>query len=197
MFTSRAEFRLHLREDNADFRLGAAALALDLYDENAKRRFEQRQTRVTSVLSQAKNMMIGSGKVWAERLTALSLPETKQGILFSPYCHRQDVDMNQAVQLLDGCEDFTTQDWASLKAEVHYDGYLDKQELEVKRFRDMEHRVIPEDLDYSLIKGLSIEGQQKLAAAKPANLGQASRVSGVTPAAMTSVMIYLQQTKES
>jgi len=197
MFTSRAEFRLHLREDNADFRLGGAAMALGLYNHDTQLRFEKRQLRVESVIQQAKKMMIGSGKIWAERLTALSLPEAKQGILFSPYCHRQDVDLDLAVQLLEGCDDFSMQDWASLKAEIHYDGYLDKQDLEVKRFRDMEHRSIPEDLDYSLVKGLSIEGQQKLAAAKPANLGQAARVSGVTPAAMTSLMIYLQQTKEA
>ncbi|MDQ6994767.1 MAG: tRNA uridine-5-carboxymethylaminomethyl(34) synthesis enzyme MnmG [Mariprofundaceae bacterium] len=197
MFTSRAEFRLHLREDNADFRLGLAAMSLNLYDKKASQHFQARQRRVESVLHQAKTMMIGSGKTWAEKLSALSLPETKQGILFSPYCHRQDVDLNQAVKLLDGCEDFTCQDWASLKADIHYDGYLDKQNLEVKRFREMEHRPIPEDLDYTLIKGLSIEGQQKLTAAKPSNLGQASRISGVTPAAMTSLLIYLQQIKES
>ncbi|MDQ6974388.1 MAG: hypothetical protein Q9M10_05845 [Mariprofundaceae bacterium] len=81
--------------------------------------------------------------------------------------------------------------------EIRKDGYLDKQNLEVKRFRDMEQRRIPDDLDYTMVKGLSMEGQQKLAAAKPSNLGQASRISGVTPAAMTSLMIYLQQMKET
>ena len=193
MFTSRAEFRLHLREDNADFRLAMAAIRLGLYDKEATDRFLLRQQRVQSVVEQSKSMVIGSGKIWAEKLQSLDLPTPKQATGFSGYCHREDVRLDQALQLLDGCSEFTAQDWASLQAEIHYDGYLDKQNLEVKRFKDMEGRLIPADMDYSQVRGLSHECQQKLALAQPANLGQAARVSGVTPAAMTSLIIYLQQ----
>jgi len=193
MFTSRAEFRLYLREDNADLRLGMAAVRLGLYDESRLNFYNQRQSRVQAMIDQAKGMMIGSGKVWAERLKNLDLPATQQGIMLPAYCHRQDVDMEIALHLLDGCEELSVQDWASLKAEIHYDGYLDKQALEVKRFKDMEGRKIPDDLDYTKVKGLSIECQQKLAAVQPENLGQAIRISGVTPAAVTCLMIYLHQ----
>jgi len=193
MFTSRAEFRLYLREDNADLRLGMAAVRLGLYDESRLNFYNQRQGRVQAMIDQAKGMMIGSGKVWAERLKNLDLPVTQQGIMLPAYCHRQDVDMEIALHLLDGCEELSVQDWASLKAEIHYDGYLDKQALEVKRFKDMEGRKIPDDLDYTKVKGLSIECQQKLAAVQPENLGQAIRISGVTPAAVTCLMIYLHQ----
>jgi len=197
MFTSRAEFRLYLREDNADFRLGVTAIRLGLYDDVRLSFYRQRDTRVQSMIEQAKSMMIGSGKVWAERLKSMGLPGTQQGIYLPAYCHRQDVDMEQALHLLEGCASLSTQDWASLKAEIHYDGYLDKQAVEVQRFKDMEGRKIPEGLDYSNVKGLSIECQQKLMDARPASLGQAIRISGVTPAAVTCLMIYLHQGNES
>ncbi|MDQ6955470.1 MAG: tRNA uridine-5-carboxymethylaminomethyl(34) synthesis enzyme MnmG [Mariprofundaceae bacterium] len=193
MFTSRAEFRLYLREDNADLRLGMDAIRLGLYDESRLTYYKQRQTRVQSMIDQAKGMMIGSGRVWAARLKTLDLPATQQGTLFPAYCHRQDVDVDIAFNLLDGCDHLSRQDWASLKAEIHYDGYLDKQALEVKRFKGMEDRKIPCNMDYTHVKGLSIECQQKLSMVQPSNLGQALRVSGVTPAAVTCLMIYLHQ----
>ncbi len=195
MFTSRAEFRLYLREDNADLRLGMAAVRLGLYNEARLNFYSQREARVQSMIDKAKAMMIGSGKVWAGRLEALGLPVTQQGIYLPAYCHRQDVDMNEALKLLEGSEALTVQDWASLKAEIHYDGYLDKQAIEVQRFKDMEGRKIPRDLDYTKVKGLSIECQQKMADVQPDNLGQAIRISGVTPAAVTCLMIYLHQQK--
>ncbi len=193
MFTSRAEFRLYLREDNADLRLGMAAVRLGLYDKARLDFYSQREACVQSMIEEAKAMMIGSGKAWAERLQALDLPVTQQGIYLPAYCHRQDVDMNEALKLLEGFKDLSIQDMASLKAEIHYDGYLDKQAIEVQRFKDMEGRKIPSNLDYTQVKGLSIECQQKLADVEPDNLGQAIRISGVTPAAVTCLMIYLHQ----
>jgi len=193
MFTSRAEFRLYLREDNADLRLGVHAIRLGLYDDAQLMRYGQRENTVQGLVEQAKGMMIGSGKAWVERLLALGLPLTQQGIDLPAYCHRQDVDMEKALKLLDGYEALSIQDKASLHAEVHYDGYLDKQALEVKRFKDMEGRCIPSNLDYMQVKGLSIECQQKMADVRPENLGQAARISGVTPAALTCLMIHLHQ----
>ncbi len=193
MFTSRAEFRLYLREDNADLRLGVHAIRLGLYDDAQLMRYGQRENTVQGLVEQAKGMMIGSGKAWVERLSALGLPLTQQGIDLPAYCHRQDVDMEKALKLLDGYEALSIQDKASLHAEVHYDGYLDKQALEVKRFKDMEGRCIPSNLDYMQVKGLSIECQQKMADVRPENLGQAARISGVTPAALTCLMIHLHQ----
>jgi len=193
MFTSRAEFRLYLREDNADLRLGVAAIRLGLYDKTRLDFFSQRELRVQSMIAQAKSMMIGSGKVWAERLGSLDLPVSKQGMYLPAYCHRQDVDMNKALKLLEGCDALSIQDWASLRAEIHYDGYLDKQAIEVQRFKDMEGRKIPCGLDYTKVKGLSIECQQKLKDVQPTSLGHAIRISGVTPAAVTCLMIYLHQ----
>jgi len=193
MFTSRAEFRLYLREDNADLRLGLTAIRLGLYSDERSAIYADREVRVQSVVNQAKSLMIGSGKAWGERLEALGLPIAGQGIVLPAYCHRADVEMDTALQLLSDTDELSLQDWASLKAEIHYDGYLEKQNLEVKRFKDMEGRLIPEGLDYTVIKGLSIECRQKMSDVRPVNLGQAARISGVTPAALTCLMIYLHQ----
>ncbi|MDX8397951.1 MAG: tRNA uridine-5-carboxymethylaminomethyl(34) synthesis enzyme MnmG [Mariprofundaceae bacterium] len=196
MFTSRAEFRLYLREDNADLRLGAIAQRLGLYSDKQQAFFLERESRVLAVIKSAKCLMVGCSQEWKLRLTELNLPQTTQHISFPAYCHRQDVHVNEAVVLLGISDDFTVLDWASLKAEIHYDGYLDKQDLEVKRFKQMEGKLIPVDLDFSEVVGLSIECQQKLTAARPGNLGQAKRISGVTPAALTSLLIYMQQRGE-
>ncbi|HXH64007.1 MAG TPA: tRNA uridine-5-carboxymethylaminomethyl(34) synthesis enzyme MnmG, partial [Mariprofundaceae bacterium] len=82
---------------------------------------------------------------------------------------------------------------ASLKATIHYDGYLDKQEIEIRRFRQLEDQCIPDGFDYARVHGLSHECRQRLSHARPRSLGQAARLSGVTPAALTSLMLHLLQ----
>ena len=193
MFTSRAEFRLQLREDNADLRLGDAAIRLGLYGEQRKRQFELRRDKLDSGLLMAKETVIGTGKAWKERLQALSLPVPSQSMNITSYAHRSDVEAGDVLKLLDGFEDFSARDRKSLLALIHYDGYLDKQNLEVERFKKLEAQRIPESFDYSRVKGLSIECCQKLVKAQPRTIGHASRISGVTPAAVTSLLLFLRK----
>jgi len=193
MFTSRAEFRLQLREDNADLRLADDAIRLGLYSETRRNAAEARAMRLDSQVHQMRNTFIGSGREWKQRLIALGLPPIDHGVPLSSYCHRRDVDMDLAVRLLDGYEELPEQDRASLKAIIHYEGYLDKQQDEIERFRQLESRRIPDEIDYDGVQGMSIECRQKLKQARPATLGQAARISGVTPAALTSLMIHLHK----
>jgi len=193
MFTSRAEFRLQLREDNADLRLAETAMRLGLYDDEQKRRFEMRQERLVAAEQEMRATHIGNGQVWRERLENLQLPVPKQGMPFAAYTHRQDVNCDTTLQLLSSTSSLDARDLASLKALIHYDGYLQKQEQEVVRFRHMEEQRIPASFDYKTVRGLSIECRQRLQQEKPRNLGQASRLSGVTPAAITCLMMHLLQ----
>jgi len=193
MFTSRAEFRLQLREDNADLRLAEIAIRLGLYDDERKRRFEQRQDRLQVAEQEMRKTHIGYGREWRKRLEALQLAIPKQGASFAAYAHRQDVDLDSALQLLSSVATLDQRDLASLKALIHYDGYLQKQEQEVTRFRHMEGQRIPTGFDYQVVRGLSTECRQRLQQEKPHNLGQASRLSGITPAAITCLMMYLRQ----
>lgn len=193
MFTSRAEFRLQLREDNADLRLGAAAIDLDLYDEDRRQAFESRQEKLARGLKLAQETVIGTGKRWQERLSELSLPIPGQAMNITSYAHRGDVDAEKILQMLNVGGALGVRDVKSLLAMIHYDGYLDKQQLDIERFRKLEEERIPASFDYSQVRGLSIECRQRLASIQPATLGQASRISGVTPASLTTLMLYLRK----
>ncbi len=193
MFTSRAEFRLQLREDNADLRLGSHAIRLGLYDKFRRSLFEARADRIGRLVSEAADLVIGSGKEWRSRLDALQLPLPGQAISFSSYTHRADVDAVRALALLDeGVAGWCERDRKSLLALMHYDGYLDKQSQDVERFKLLENKQIPRGFDYAEVRGLSIECAQKLADSEPLTLGQASRISGVTPAAITTLLMHLR-----
>ncbi len=191
MFTSRAEFRLKLREDNADIRLSQAAMHLHLLNDAWKGKIEKRLELFARAQYQMESTTIGSGKKWRDILDEKDLPTPNQGMAVSAYCHRADVEVDKVLPLL-GLGDLNPRDIASLKALLHYDGYLDKQQLEVDKFANLEAILIPHDLDYEKVLGLSTEVRQKLTASRPNNLGQASRISGVTPASMSCMMIWLK-----
>jgi len=193
MFTSRAEFRLQLREDNAWMRLGGAATRLGLYDEQQIERFELRQQHVNEALACARQTLIGTGAAWKKKLEGFDLPVPSQAMNVVAYAHRSDVEAVQALQLIDGSGALDARDVKTLLSLVHYDGYLDKQQLEVDRFRVLEGQLIPSALNYACVKGLSNECIQRLTLAQPRTLGQASRLSGITPAAISSLILYLRK----
>lgn len=193
MFTSRAEFRLQLREDNADVRLGDAAVRLGLYGPERRRAFELRRERLERLMQSAHNTVVGTGSGWRERLLMLGLAVPAQAMGFTAYCHRDDVSPTVALALLEGdVQQMAVRDLNSLLALIHYDGYLDKQQQEVERFRQFEALCIPSEIDYAEVQGLSIECRQRLSRAKPNTLGQASRLSGITPAALTTLLLHLR-----
>jgi len=194
MFTSRAEFRLQLREENADLRLGEMAIKLGLYNEARTQAFHRRNEQLDRLMGTAHKMTIGSGGEWSGRLQAHGLPAISQGMSFSAYCHRDDVNAQTALALLlDPAEELNSRDSHSLSAMIHYDGYLDKQDVEILRFKQMEARKIPDGFDYSAVSGLSTECRQRLSFAKPATIGHAARLTGVTPAALTCLVMHMRQ----
>jgi len=193
MFTSRAEFRLHLREDNALDRLAPHALRCGLLTDACADTVSQQLEQHRAVIIAAESLMIGSGKVWQERLQLHGLPVLSQGMAFMDYCHRADVDTSHAMVLLPGADTLNSHQQAHCAATIHYHGYLEKELQQVQRFRDYERMVIPDALIYADVQGLSHECVQRLDAAKPSSVGQASRLSGITPAAITALTLYLRQ----
>ncbi|MDQ6979034.1 MAG: tRNA uridine-5-carboxymethylaminomethyl(34) synthesis enzyme MnmG [Mariprofundaceae bacterium] len=193
MFTSRAEFRLHLREDNALSRLAPHALRCGLLSSDDARTVSQQMEEQQAVIAAAEALMVGSGKVWQARLQSHDLPVLSQGMAFMNYCHRVDVDTRHAMVLLPGADSLTIHQQAHCMATIHYHGYLEKELLEVKRFRNYERLAIPAAFVYAEVKGLSHECVQRLTAAQPSSVGQASRLSGMTPAAITALTLYLRQ----
>jgi len=193
MFTSRAEFRLHLREDNAIARLLPHSLRLGLLNADDATVLQQQVQQTQQLLDAAKALTIGSGAAWQQRLQEHGLPVIKHGMAFLDYCHREDVQPRQAMRLLPASETLNTHQFAHCMASIHYHGYLAKQTEEIKRFREHEQQVIPDDVVYSNVHGLSHECVQCLQTVRPRNLGQAARLSGVTPAAITALTLYLRQ----
>ena len=193
MFTARAEFRLQLREDNAEDRLGDAAMRLGLLSAQCQRALAVRQERMQAARDEIRTTVVGTGQAWQARLKEAGLPAPAQGQPFAAYAHRQDVCLERVIGLLSSAQGMNARDVASLKATIHYDGYLDKQEIEIRRFRQLEDQCIPDGFDYARVHGLSHECRQRLSHARPRSLGQAARLSGVTPAALTSLMLHLLQ----
>ncbi len=193
MFTSRAEFRLHLREDNALQRLAPHAMRLGLYDSEARKCARGHLSACEAWMERARSLFLGTGEAWQQRLREIDLPVPKQGMGFLDYCHRADVDVERAMALIGTGETLPAHVRAYCLASVHYHGYLEQQEREVERFRALEAMAIPGDLDYAQVAGLSHECRQKLSEHRPENLGRASRIPGITPAAMTALRLHLRK----
>lgn len=191
MFTSRAEFRLHLREDNADIRLSETAVELGILSGPNLEIFQKRRILIDGFEDVLKSKVIGCGKETFAELERFNLPKPKQAMSVSSYAHRADVNTDRLLEML-GFGDLVMRDEATVKAILHYDGYLDKQRVEVEKFKNIESILLPDDIDYTQVMGLSNEVKQKLADHKPKNLGQASRISGVTPAAISGLMIWVR-----
>lgn len=196
MFTSRAEFRLLLREDNAELRLGDTASRLGLYDKRRQLLYKELKKKMECLLQKADSTTVGTDPSWRKRLEQINLPVPKKQLPFSSYVHRADVDVEKALSLIMDVASLDERTLAFIKAHLHYAGYLDKQQEEVERFQKLEDKPLPPDLDFARIPGLSRECVQALQRAKPLTVGQAARLPGVTPAAVTCLLIHMHQTRK-
>jgi tRNA uridine 5-carboxymethylaminomethyl modification enzyme len=192
MFTSRAEFRLLLREDNADERLCELGHQLGLLPDRAYRTYVSRKARVEGELTRLRSVQVNTGPATDEKLARLGSPALRKPASLMEILRRPEIRY----------EDLGTVGWADealdrdlhgrVESRVKYEGYLKRQIEEAERLRRHESLEIPEDLDYYALAGLSREVQEKLSAVRPRSLGQASRISGVTPAAISVVMVHLR-----
>ena len=193
MMTSRAEYRLLLRQDNADLRLTDIGHEIGLIDDERYEQFCEKRRLIESEIERLKGIMIGAGKETQEFLakhesspihTAVSLADIIRRPEFS-YESVKELDKDRPDLPLTG--EIIEQIDISLK----YEGYIERQKRQVEHFQKMEEKKIPADIDYSKVKNLRIEARQKLEAVRPESIGQASRISGVSPADVTMIMLYL------
>ncbi len=194
MFTSRAEYRLSLREDNADLRLTPVAREMGLVDDAQWAAFEAKQSAIEAELGRLRATMINPKLLDPQRL-AEALPGVglEREALAIDLLKRPEVSYHDLMKLLPG---ELPQDEAvrqQVEIQVKYAGYIARQADEVARHEAHESALIPEDLDFQAVAGLSFEVRQKLSKARPQTLGQASRVSGVTPAAISLLWIHLKR----
>ena len=193
MFTSRAEYRLLLREDNADLRLMEKGYQLGLIKGDIYKRLERKKELISDRLKRLKETSVYPRKGVNDTLVHLqSAPlrnvSTLEGLLKRPEISYQDLYLFDFLP-----SDLPDEMVRQLEIQVKYQGYIDRQQQQVEKFKKMEGVVIPPDLDYSEIPELSREVREKLIKIRPYTLGQTSRISGITPAAISILTIYLKK----
>lgn len=194
MFTSRAEYRLQLREDNADMRLTEIGRKLGLVDDARWDAFSNKKEAVEREQARLKKTFVRPEEMSDEKMVELFGQTLDHEYSLFELLRRPEVSYEDVVAALEedlGEVDFAVREQVEIAAK--YQGYINRQIEDVRRGKTQENAVLPADLDYATIHGLPIEAQQKLNAQKPETIGQASRISGITPAAISLLLVHLKR----
>jgi tRNA uridine 5-carboxymethylaminomethyl modification enzyme len=193
MFTSRAEYRLLLREDNADLRLSETGRDLGLVGDDRWQRFCAKRDAIAAEQQRLQRAVVRVGSPEAERIAELlDRPLAKDSSLMD-LLRRPEIDHAQLSSCLGGSSMVEADVAQQVEVQAKYSGYLARQQEEIARQRRNEELRLPDDLDYENVRGLSSEVRQKLAQQRPYTLGQAARISGVTPAAISLLLVHLKR----
>lgn len=193
MMTSRCEYRLSLRQDNADMRLTEYAYRIGLASEERYKRMLAKKNRIEGELEKMRAKSIGPKEETNTYLESLGTTELKTAVTLEELLRRPEIHYADLAKFMDLSMD-KPDEILELETIVKYDGYIKKQNKEIENFLKMEERSL-KDFDYSLVKGLKTEAKEKLEKFRPSNLGQASRISGVTPADINNIIIYMEVNK--
>jgi tRNA uridine 5-carboxymethylaminomethyl modification enzyme len=198
MFTSRAEYRLLLREDNADLRLTEKGREFGLIGDDQWQAFCEKRENITREQERLKSTWIQAGSPEAEKVeaiinTKLIREYSLHDLLKRPELTYSDVATLKGESFLKG--ESVNDEYVAEQIEIaaKYSGYIDRQQEEIDRLRAYENTILPDDFDYSVVEGLSNEVKQKLSAARPQTLARAQRISGITPAAISQLLMYLKK----
>ncbi|MCI6693596.1 MAG: tRNA uridine-5-carboxymethylaminomethyl(34) synthesis enzyme MnmG [Clostridium sp.] len=192
MMTARAEYRLLLRQDNADFRLTEIGYKVGLVTEERYQKFITRKNNVENEVNRLKELQITNKKEVNDFLISKGSVELKKPISFYELIKRPELDYFSLSELDPERPDYNEDIGEQINIITKYEGYITSQLDQVNQFRKFEKKLIPEDIDYKEVKGLRTEAIQKLSNIKPISIGQASRISGVSPADISVLLIYLE-----
>jgi tRNA uridine 5-carboxymethylaminomethyl modification enzyme len=193
MFTSRAEYRLILREDNAASRICPLAIARGLLSGSQQRRFEERQAayeRASKWLNTERIKPTAENNDWLSKQSTAPL---KDSVTLAQLLRRPEVTITALLERFSPAEALTGELMSALEIETKFSGYLERQEDEVKRLKKIETEDIPADFPYDAVRQLRAEAREKLKKHRPATLGQAMRIPGVTPSAVSLLAVYLKR----
>jgi tRNA uridine 5-carboxymethylaminomethyl modification enzyme len=197
MFTSRAEYRLLLREDNADLRLTEIGHSIGLATAEAQQRMAAKKAKTSMLMGLLEQKQINPTVEINNRLESIGSAPIRNQTSLAQILRRPEVSVSDISIFSEELNGFEPDIALQAEVEVKYAGYIDRQTEMVERFKKIENVKVPEDVDYSDIKGLSREVCEKLTRIKPRSLGQASRISGITPAAISLLSVYLRKRKSA
>ena len=196
MMTSRAEYRLLLRQDNADLRLRKIGYEVGLVSKEVYEKTLYKQKLIDEEIERLKNTMIGAAKENQEFLIAHESSTLKTAASLAELMCRPELSYKMLSELDPKRPALPADVIEQVEIEIKYEGYIIRQQRQVEQYKKMEKRRIPADLDYNAISSLRLEARQKLIAYKPVSVGQASRISGVSPADISVLLVYLEQRKK-
>ena len=192
MMTSRAEYRLLLRQDNADLRLTEIGHEIGLISEERYKKFLEKKTNIYSEIERLRTTNIKPTKEVNEILRKLGTSEITNGVKIAELLKRTEITYENIKELDKNRPALDKQVTEEAEIMIKYEGYIKLEEKQVESFKKLEKKLLPENIDYNEIKGLRLEARQKLNKYKPYSIGQASRISGVSPADISVLLIYLQ-----
>jgi len=196
MFTSRAEYRLVLREDNADLRLRKIGYRIGLVEKEDYEKVLAKREKIEKELVRLKKTKVMPDKGINEKLKGWGAAPLTHSVSLEELLRRPEVTYERLISLDRGEKGLSDEEAVQVEANVKYRGYIERQNREIERFKRMERMTIPPDMDFSRVPSLSSEVREKLSVFKPTSIGQASRISGITPAAISTLMIYLRKFKD-
>lgn len=193
MMTSRAEYRLLLRQDNADLRLSKIGHEIGLISNERYEALLEKEKQIEEEIIRLEHFNVGASKEVQELLTSLNSSTLKTGVTMAELIRRPELNyMNlESVDFDRPKLDIRVQEQVNIN--IKYEGYIKRQLSQVKQFKKMENKKIPDDIEYDQVGSLRIEAKQKLSRIRPTSIGQASRISGVSPADISMLLIYLEQ----
>jgi tRNA uridine 5-carboxymethylaminomethyl modification enzyme len=192
MFTSRAEYRLMLREDNADLRLVEIGHGLGLIDDDTLKDMQARKQQITREIKRIKSTVIKPSATVNDYLAGHGTSGIRHGIHLDQLLKRAELDYAVINALSESSDSISSAVARQVEIEIKYEGYIDKQHREIEKLKNLERVKIPPDYDFTSVHGLSNELKEKLSNIKPVTLGQASRIDGITPAAISVLMVSLK-----
>ena len=195
MMTSRAEYRLLLRQDNADLRLTEKGHEVGLISDERFEKFLNKKKRIEQEKKRLEDTIVKPTEEVNEFLKSSGTAELTTGSRLSELLKRTEITYDSLGQIDKERPDLGEQVKEEVEIQVKYEGYIKLQEAQVEKFKKMERKLIPEDLNYDDVKGICLEARQKLNKHKPHSIGQASRISGVSPADISVLLVYLQTKK--
>lgn len=196
MMTSRSEYRLLLRQDNADIRLTKIGYDIGLISEERYQRLIEKEKQIDEEIKRLKNIHIGANAKVQDFLVRNGSTPLQTSANLAEIIRRPELNYDLTKELDEERKELSKEVRDQVNINIKYEGYIKRQESQVKQFKKLENKKIPVNIDYNNVNSLRIEAIQKLSKVRPSSIGQASRISGVSPADITVLLVYLETYKE-